>query len=792
MRREALDVLGGVADLKNRQIANWMKERTSDAHALVADPLFQAGVERWLGQGGRSGKASADLAMRLSSLQHAYDDFTAISLFDAQGKLRLSSVPDERPSSAEVDDLLHSMRAGHIEFSDIHREGGGPDQKVELEIRAPLIAPGIGKARVLGVVLFRIDPSLFLFPLIQRWPTPSKSAETVLVRREGNEVVFLNTLRHVGNSPLAMRRPLDDRALLAAKAARGEEGLAEGLDYRGIPVVGILSRVAGSPWHMVTKIDEAEVYAPIDQLAGWIEVLTLTLVGAGAGIAVYWLRGERRQHRQELERQALRKHLSYVTRFSNDAIVLVDGKGRVVDFNDRALSMYGYAPEAFSRLTLDDLRAPEFTPTTPQRLGMIDSAGGASLFETTHRRSNGERFPVEVSVRRIDIAGEKFYQGIQRDITERKKAEDMLRFHSQILNNLAEGVFLIRARDGIIVFTNPQFERMFGYGPGELVGKHVSVVNAPGDKRPEEVAKEINDELARRGVWSGEVHSIRKDGTTFWSHASASVLEHPQYGTVWVSAHEDISQRKVLEKETHERRREMDELQKLHVAAQTASAIAHELNQPLVAVTSYCRAALLMLKSEHPDFAEISNAIEGSERQAHRAGQSIRELFDFLNSNEFPVEDFDLVQEIVLILEDARKEHDLHFQSSLRVEEMLPPARANRTHIQKVLLNLLHNGIEAAMNEPNAPPPVITVTVRKARDGRMAEVAVHDNGPGLTRESAQHLFEPFFTTKGDGFGMGLTISRSLVEMNGGRLWADPHEGSGATFHLTIPLTDAGS
>ena len=141
--------------------------------------------------------------------------------------------------------------------------------------------------------------------------------------------------------------------------------------------------------------------------------------------------------------------------------------------------------------------------------------------------------------------------GISRDVTERKQTEEMLRFHSNILKNLAEGIYLIRASDGVIVFANPQFECMFGYEPGELLGKHVSIVNAPGEKNPEAVAATIISELERAGMWNGEVQNIRKDGTTFWCHANVSTFEHPQFGKVWVSAHEDITERIKSEERLH-------------------------------------------------------------------------------------------------------------------------------------------------------------------------------------------------------------------------------------------------
>ena len=154
--------------------------------------------------------------------------------------------------------------------------------------------------------------------------------------------------------------------------------------------------------------------------------------------------------------------------------------------------------------------------------------------------------------------------GISRDVTERKQAEEMLRFHSNILQNLAEGVLLIRADDGVIVFTNPQFEKMFGYEPGGLLGKHVSIVNAPGEQSPEVVATTIISELEWAGMWNGEVQNIRKDGTAFWCHANVVAFDHPQFGKVWVAVHEDITGRKraeeVLKRYAHDMNERVKEM----------------------------------------------------------------------------------------------------------------------------------------------------------------------------------------------------------------------------------------
>ena len=140
-------------------------------------------------------------------------------------------------------------------------------------------------------------------------------------------------------------------------------------------------------------------------------------------------------------------------------------------------------------------------------------------------------------------------QSLINQILRRKRAEEEVYLKSEIVENMAEGVFIIRASDGIIMYTNSKLEQMFGYSPGELVGKHISIVNAPTDRSPEETANEIIKSLNEYGNWSGEVYNIGKDGTSFWCHANVSTFEHSQYGTVWVSVHEDISERKQAEEE---------------------------------------------------------------------------------------------------------------------------------------------------------------------------------------------------------------------------------------------------
>ena len=130
---------------------------------------------------------------------------------------------------------------------------------------------------------------------------------------------------------------------------------------------------------------------------------------------------------------------------------------------------------------------------------------------------------------------------------DRRRAAEALRLHDEIAANMSEGVYLVRTSDGVIAYANPRFEELFGYEPGEMVGQHVSIVNAPTERNPEETAREITAFIAANGYWRGEVHNIKKDGTPFWCHASVSVLDHPEYGNVFVAVHTDVTERKQAE-----------------------------------------------------------------------------------------------------------------------------------------------------------------------------------------------------------------------------------------------------
>jgi len=277
----------------------------------------------------------------------------------------------------------------------------------------------------------------------------------------------------------------------------------------------------------------------------------------------------------------------------------------------------------------------------------------------------------------------------------------------------------------------------------------------------------------------------KKDRSEHWVATTGKVFFFNGAAIRMVGVVRDISKQKKLERDLRRQQTEMEGLLKRQMAAQTAAAIAHEINQPLAAISAYSEVALHALSSGHADTSQLTHALNGCFTQAQRAGNSLHELLAFLQRSDMEMESitFDsLWQELLISL----KHDDLHdFELKTELAEQLPAFSGNRTQILKVLLNLLFNAAEA-MHDAGISPATVTLSTALTKDRKNVRISVRDKGPGIPAEIARQLFEPFFSTKPNGIGMGLKLSRAMIENMGGKLWLDETAGKHTTFHFTLP------
>ncbi|MBA4405882.1 hypothetical protein C0389_01275 [bacterium] len=248
---------------------------------------------------------------------------------------------------------------------------------------------------------------------------------------------------------------------------------------------------------------------------------------------------------QKLYEEIMHKYTQVVEQTSA-SIVITDVKGNIKYVNRRFTEITGYTNEDAIGKNPSIFKTGYTSDEDYKKLWQTISSGLIWRGKFCNRKKNGDLFWESASITPVTDENNKIthFLAIKVDLTERKKLEDELHFANEIISNMEEGVYLIRASDGIIVYTNPKFDRMFGYESGELIGEHVSIVNDPSEKSPEETAKEIIDALNKNSVWHGEIRNVKKDGTQFYCHASVSKYAHSVFGDVWISVHKDITERK--------------------------------------------------------------------------------------------------------------------------------------------------------------------------------------------------------------------------------------------------------
>lgn len=496
---------------------------------------------------------------------------------------------------------------------------------------------------------------------------------------------------------------------------------------------------------------------------------------------------ERKQAEKSL-RESERRYRELVQN-ANSAIIRWSRDGTITFFNEYAQSFFGWhADEAVGQNV--GILVPERETTGADLSRLVQDIVDHPVRYVNNINENvcrdGRRVWMTWSNHAIlDEHGQvSEILAVGSDITERKHAETVLAEreaqYRAVIETSADGFWIVDG-EGRILAVNDAYVLRSGYSRDELLAMRVPDLEAR--ESAGEISAHIQMVLAsgsdRFETWhrakSGEVWPVEIN-VSHWASAGYRLF-------VFIR---DITERKRAESALKSLQEEMEQLTRFQVASQTVAAIAHELNQPLSAVSSYAEAALRLLRAGNPQPEKLTHALEGSAAQAQRAGRVLGELFAFMRKGEIQTEPLDINEVVQSVLDRIDTNGYGGFQSRLELHPNLSQVSANRLQLEKVMQNLIRNGLEA-MHEAGIDTRSIHVTVRTSSDGGMAQVTVQDSGPGIDDQTLHRIFDPFFTTKPKGLGMGLAVSRAIIESHGGQLWVESEPGTGASFHFTLPF-----
>jgi two-component system sensor kinase FixL len=479
--------------------------------------------------------------------------------------------------------------------------------------------------------------------------------------------------------------------------------------------------------------------------------------------------------------------LAAIAASSNDAIVGKDLAGTVTSWNAAAELLFGYTATDMIGQSITRIIPPELVEEETAILARVSSGEKLTHFETKRLTRDGRSIPVSLTISPIHSnTGEVIgISKIARDLTEAQRAAQALQQREallqSILDTVPDGVVVIDEQ-GVVQSFSPAAERMFGYTAEEIVGRNVNVLMPA----PQAAA---HDSYLARYLITGERRIIglgrivvgrRKDSSTFPMELQiAEVLvpgAHRFTGFV-----RDLTERQERDRRVSELQSELIHVSRLSELGQMVSALAHEVDQPLTAMTNYLSGVRRLLTDDSP--AMLRQGIQKIDEQAIRARDIIRSLRNLVkrDSQERQVVSLEAtVQETAALALIGKS-----LPPSLDLSIPADAARilVDKVQIQQVLLNLMRNAVEA-MEEA----PVRQLSVIASRRGDRVEVQVADTGLGLSDTIRARLFQPFVTTKADGLGVGLSICRTIIEGHGGELTADDRSGSGTIFRFSVPAS----
>ena len=790
------DAIGGevhkqllaIADMRVKHIASWRAQRIGEGRVVARNRIAVAALERLV-------KGRSPAAER-AAIEHWLDvlcrelRYAGATLTDAKGNLLLTRGRLFGPTH-HIADLARAV-AGlpDVDLTDLHLHGDAPPHLgLNVPLRAAPDAPAFGS------LLIGLDPNDYLYPLLQGWPTPSGTAESLLVRREGDGVLFLSPLRKRSHAEARLRLPLSDTHVAAVRAVSGEQGPIEASDYSGTRVFAAVQSVPGTSWRLVSKLDAEEVLAPLRWRSAVAGALAAALISiAGAVVFVLWRRHQLRIYRERYESEA-----RFRGAFEQVAVGMsqLSLDGRFLRVNQQYSEITGYSREELlsmtdAGLTHPDDRAADRDHVEPILRGEKTTA----RWKKRYMRKDGETIWVAVTISPLRIAEKTPYLlGVVEDITAHVQALEHLRHSEERFRQLVE-----RAPEGILVsrgleirYANPEAVRMFGAESGaRMVG--ASILDYIHPDEHEESTERCLRAVAGASVGRAGRRLRKVTGEEFPGEVQGGGIVYDGQPAA-LAFFRDVTDQKRAEEERLSLERGLRQAQKMESVGRLAGGVAHDFNNHLTVINGYCDMLLESLPPDNPMREELAE-IRGA---GDRAAALTQQLLAFSRKQ--------IVEPKPIVLNTVVEEFGRLVRRLIGddVEVATEPAAdlgavmADRGQMHQVLMNLAVNARDAmpgggsilvatANADLNTDDPIL----QDAPPGRYIVLTVADTGFGMSPDTLQKIFEPFFTTKplGVGTGLGLATVYGIVQQRDGFIRVSSEPGRGTTFRIYLPRIDA--
>jgi PAS domain S-box-containing protein len=786
-----------IADLKTRQVVDWLSERERDARYVASNPYFAENYRLWRSSGRDDDRDR--LTARLDEFRKIAS-FQGVALLDERGRMLWNSLGKKR----EPDPGLLAAARQAVAARQVRRHGPYLDAAGGLHL--DFIAPMTPAADQSPIVVLHADPEVSLFRHVEEWPAPSASAEILLFRRDGEQVLYLTRLRHLPDAALKLRLPLSTPRLLAARVLHGEirvGELTEGVDYRGVAIQGVVRAVPGTDWFLLVKMDSSELFAEASSDALWVGLAGL--LGLFAALTGAFLFTQRQQlasalREQQTQAEKLRalKLLEAVSEGSGDAVFAKDAQGRYLLFNKETARVTG-------KLQAEVLGKDDRALFPPAEAEMLMATGRRVLAE--NRTVTNEEVLTTTEGTRVFLATKGPLHdesgavvglfGISRDITERKQAElalqqseERLRLALQAAN---QGLYDLNVQTGEAV-VSPEYATMLGYDPAVFRETNAAWIERlhPDDVEP--TSGVYRDYVAGRlPEYRVEFRQRTQGGAWKWILSIGRIVERDAQGRPlrMLGTHTDITERKAAEQERERLQAQLVQAQKMESVGRLAGGVAHDFNNMLFVILGHVSMALESVDPAQPvhgDLVAIRTA-------AQRSADITRQLLAFARRQTVAPRVVDLNGIVTAMLSMLRRLIGEDIDLVWLPHDALWPVKVDPAQIDQILANLCVNARDAI--EGVGKVTIETDNVAFDADycadhpgvapGEYVRLAVSDDGCGMDGEVQAHLFEPFFTPKeaGRGTGLGLATVYGIVKQNDGAVNVYSEPGQGTTFRIYL-------